>query len=380
MRILHVVSVAAKDGSYGGPTRVALNQTAELLRIGHSVSLAATSEGLGVGDAEIDGVPSRLARRRAVPRTGYAGTFSVPLLLWLLRNMRGYNVIHIHLSRDLVTFPATVIALMVRVPVIIQCHGMVVRKDSRLIRMFDRVATAPLLARGRMVYCLNADEEAQIREIAPLATTSVLPNGVPDTDIVRDSTHEWPEVLFLARLHPRKRPDLFARAAVLLLRDGVNARFSIVGPDEGAATAVDQIVEEFADATGNPEAVLSREPATSASEVLERLARANVYVLPAEAEPFGMSVVEASSVGVPVIVMRDCGLADFVERVGCGVVVDNARPEALAAAIRVLLCDPALAAEMGQRGREGVRKEFSMSTIAAELADCYGSVAVTSSS
>lgn len=352
-----------------------MNQVTELRRLGHAVTLAATSEGLGVGDVEIDGVPMHLERRNAVPRAGYAGTYSLTMLLWLLRNMRACDVVHVHLSRDLVTLPATILAVLARVPIVLQCHGMIIPKRSRMIRIFDRVVTAPLLRRGRLVYCLNVDEEWRIHEIAPSAATAVLPNGVPVTDVVRVPTVQSPEVVFLARLHPRKRPDLFARAAVLLLADGVNAQFRIVGPDEGAAEGVDRIIADFVAATGRTDA-LAREPAVPASSVLDRLARAAVYVLPAEAEPFGMSVVEASSVGVPVVVMRDCGLAAFVERTECGVVVDTARPEALAAAIRTLLEDPGLAAGMGQRGREGVRREFSMSAIAAELTDCYGSVAV----
>ena len=45
------------------------------------------------------------------------------------------------------------------------------------------------------------------------------------------------------------------------------------------------------------------------------MAAASVYVLPSVREPYPMSVLEAMSVGLPVVVSADCGLAPLVERV-----------------------------------------------------------------
>jgi hypothetical protein len=41
MRILQVVTLISPDGAYGGPARVALNPSAELIRRGHDVTLGA---------------------------------------------------------------------------------------------------------------------------------------------------------------------------------------------------------------------------------------------------------------------------------------------------------------------------------------------------
>ena len=78
MKIIHVVTLFTPDGAFGGPTRVAVNQTRELRTRGHDVTLAGAA--LGYGETlpkAIDGVPVRLfPARRVVPRTGFAGLTS----------------------------------------------------------------------------------------------------------------------------------------------------------------------------------------------------------------------------------------------------------------------------------------------------------------
>jgi glycosyltransferase involved in cell wall biosynthesis len=86
-----------------------------------------------------------------------------------------------------------------------------------------------------------------------------------------------------------------------------------------------------------------------------------------------MSVLEAMSVGLPVIVSSDCGLAQLVERTGSGLVTDPQVP-ALASAVESILADPALARAMGDRGRATVRTEFTMRTIGDRLVSAYTEV------
>ena len=74
MRILQVVTLLSPDGAYGGPARVALNQSAELIRRGHDVTVAAATRGYRVPPTELNGVPVRLfAARTLLPGTGFAG-------------------------------------------------------------------------------------------------------------------------------------------------------------------------------------------------------------------------------------------------------------------------------------------------------------------
>src|SRR3954447_13784606 len=108
MRIFSIVSLVDPDGSYGGPTRVAVNQARALIERGHEVTLVAAHSGFhGQVPDEVQGVPARLfPARRLVPRTGFAGIASVGMLRYLRHAVRAVDVCHLHLARDLVTLPA----------------------------------------------------------------------------------------------------------------------------------------------------------------------------------------------------------------------------------------------------------------------------------
>ena len=83
-----------------------------------------------------------------------------------------------------------------------------------------------------------------------------------------------------------------------------------------------------------------------------------------------MSVLEAMSVGLPVVITDTCGLAGFVAEHGAGIVVD-ASQAGLTAAIDQLLADPGAARSMGGRGREAVRSRLGMSEIGRQLLAAY---------
>jgi glycosyltransferase involved in cell wall biosynthesis len=100
------------------------------------------------------------------------------------------------------------------------------------------------------------------------------------------------------------------------------------------------------------------------------MAAASVYVLPSSRDEYPMSVLEAMSVGLPVVVTSSCGLAQLVERTHCGVVVDREVP-ALAAGVKSILADRSLARTMGCRARDTVRGELGMHAVGDRLKDTY---------
>jgi glycosyltransferase involved in cell wall biosynthesis len=63
--------------------------------------------------------------------------------------------------------------------------------------------------------------------------------------------------------------------------------------------------------------------------------------------------------GVPVIASDVPLVREVVESCGCGILLDSARPEAIAAALRRLLADPAEARRLGERGRQAVLARYN---------------------
>lgn len=363
MKILHVVSLVDPEGSFGGPLRVAVNQLAQLRTAGHEVTLAAGVRGFSSLPTEFDSVPLQAFQARTVvPGTGFAGISAPEMLIWLARNARSFDVVHIHLARDLVSLPAAALLQTMRIPYIVQTHGMIDASDKVLARVLDGVMTRRVLRSASTVLSLTAHESRDLREVEPkLSSVVVLPNGVPATDLVGDAGGSR-DVLFLARMAPRKRPQWFVRAAQQLAAEFPEYTFSLVGPDEGEGDPVRSLLAND-DAGGR----IKYEGAMPPSQTLERMTKSCLYVLPAIEEPFGMTVVEAMSVGLPAVVRDDCGIADDVAKIG-GAVFSG---DDCTAQMRIFLADEQLRREVGERGRTFVAQHVTMEAIGRQLEDVY---------
>lgn len=371
MRILHLATLITPDGAYGGPVRVATNQVRALRDRGHDAVLVAAASGFDTLPTDWDGVPVRTFRAvRAVPGTGFAGIASPAMLRWVRTHAQGYDVAHVHLARDLVTLPAARAWSSAHAPFVTQTHGMVMPSRHPLAAPLDRLLTRRVVAAAATSFVLTDTEESGLRTLfGATASLARLANGVPSTPHVAHPSGEGGrrEVLFLARLHPRKRPLAFVRAAAALAPRFPDVRFTLVGPDEGEGPRVAAALAAL------PPDVRHRvawEGALPPGEATARLAAAEVYVLPSVDEPFPMSVLEAMSGATPVVVTRSCGLAPDVTRARAGVVVDDDEAE-LPGALAELLADRALRAALGHNARALVEDSFSVGSVAVLLEQHY---------
>lgn len=367
MRVLHVTTLVSPDGAFGGPVRVAVNQMVALRARGHDAVLAAGERGHPDGPPEeLDGEPVKLfPAHHLLPSTGFSGVFSPKLLRWLWSSLRTADVVHVHLGRDLVTLPAAWLARRSATPYVLQTHGMVVASDNPLAGPLDALLTRRLLRGAGAVLCLNERERDQVQSLVPEPLRlEVLTNGVP---VVAQASPlpARPEVLFCSRLHPRKRPAMFAEMARDLLAKGVDASFVLVGPDEGEAAAVSRVV----DAVGDPDR-LRWEGALDPSRTLDRMRSASLLVLPSVEEPMPMAVLEALSLGRPAVVTSSCGLAPLIAQTGCGAVVDETY-EGLVAGVQALLADPARLQEQGALALQAARERHGMDAVVQRLEKLY---------
>lgn len=94
------------------------------------------------------------------------------------------------------------------------------------------------------------------------------------------------------------------------------------------------------------------------SDVEKYLSASDCYILPSYREGFGMSVIEAQAMGVPVIITDIPGPVDGIKKDETGLIVPKQNADALADAMEKLYDDNELRERFGKAGHEHVKNNF----------------------
>jgi glycosyltransferase involved in cell wall biosynthesis len=100
----------------------------------------------------------------------------------------------------------------------------------------------------------------------------------------------------------------------------------------------------------------------------------DIFIFPALFEGLGTSLLAAMAHGIPSITYFGCALGEIVENGKDGLQVEPRNSDALASAIRSMLRDKPLAAQLGAVGREKVEKAFSAERMVDETIRLYREV------
>ena len=256
---------------------------------------------------------------------------------------------------------AAKVAQVVRRPTIVHLHGAGYSDFySGLPGPAQRAVRATFRRSRRIVTLGDIWKRAIVDtlEIAPDLVVAI-PNGAERRRDPRPTRSGPPQILFLGRLMQRKGvAELINALATLvdlpwtatLAGDGDPAPYRAQAEDLGIADRV--VFSGWVD------------PAA----VQRLLAGASVLTLPSHAEGLPMAVIEALGAAVPVVTTPVGSLPDFLEHDGSVLFVPPGDAPALAAALRRVLSDPAVAARIAAGGAAAWERNFDIrNTTAAFL-------------
>jgi glycosyltransferase involved in cell wall biosynthesis len=169
---------------------------------------------------------------------------------------------------------------------------------------------------------------------------------------------------YAGRLVPEKGVDLLLQAAAQT--PGVRVRIVGAGPERrGLADLIEKL---------DLRSRASLEPMLPSTQMPALLAELDALVLPSRTRPnwmeqFGRVLIEAMACGVPVIGSDSGELPNVIG--DAGLVFPEADVAALAAHLRRLRDDPALRADLAERGRARVLSRYTQQTIAEQTFAVY---------
>jgi glycosyltransferase involved in cell wall biosynthesis len=261
-------------------------------------------------------------------------------------------------------------ALLARVPVVIASERNVDVWEQPVKRWLGRALLG--LGTDRIIANANAVRDYLVRRGADPARVVTIRNGVDldrfaaplDVADVRRGLGLRPDDLVatvVARLEPQKGHDVVLDAAARIYERLPRLRFVFVGGGSAEASIRAEVARR-----GLGDRVVFTGFRTDTADLVRA---ADLSILVSTKEGMSNTLLESLAAGCPVIASTVGGNAEVVG--DAGILIPPRDPAALARAIRQLLGDRPAARRMGARGRERVRREFSVVRMAAETAALY---------
>lgn len=387
MKVLHVIPSVSPVR--GGPSHAVIGMAKALCDAGCDAEIACTDDD-GVGLLQVPcgermewhGAPVRFFHR-ASPRIAalrefqYSSAFSP----WLRKEIGSYDLLHVHAIFSYMSSSAMLYARQASKPYIVRPIGQLspwsLSQKSSKKRLYLTLCERRNIASARGIHCTSEAERRDVLAFDPKLSAFVSPIGLapaerrPDARTMlrrRFSAEETQQIiLYLGRLHEKKGIEELLNAVARLPADKVmliiagsgDHRYELTLRERATGLGLQGRVHFTGFVTGEDKDML--------------LQGSDIFALPSRHENFGIAVLEALMAGLPVLIADGVALADFVKKIGAGVIVEPSS-EAVEAALRCMIPAGAMGEADRQRIIDATASAFSWASIARDLIDKYNGI------
>jgi poly(glycerol-phosphate) alpha-glucosyltransferase len=282
------------------------------------------------------------------------------------------DILHIH---GIWMYPSLVSLRSARMkrPYLVSPHGLLKPLALRNSRWKKRVAALLFenehLRRAACLHALNAAEADAFRAYGLKNPICVIPNGaILQNDCAPPKAHSGRSILYLGRFHPLKGLRGLIEAWSLVREEAAaaNWRLILAGWDQNGHRAE---LERLADQLRVRSTVTFLGPQFDADKD-RHFAATSAFILPSESEGMPVSILDAWSWRLPVLMTEACNLPDGADAKAAIMMAPEVN--SIAAALRQLfsLSDSEREA-MGRNGRCHVEERYQWPSIGNSMSEVY---------
>ena len=287
------------------------------------------------------------------------------------------DILHVH---GLWRYPHAFISnwkSKVKKPVVVTPHGMldpyIIANQGKIKRILGKYLFADKAFKG--VDCYHALCKAEldaIRQYGIKTPVAIIPNGINLTLENREfeKADAKGHLLFLARLHPKKGVDMLIEAIGKIKAEQPqlldNRIVDIVGwAQENFDVKLSALVDKY-----NLHDTVKFHGGLFGDEKLKMYANADGYILPSHGEGLPMTVLEAWSWRLPVIMTMQCNIPEGFEH-DAAIEITNTVEGVKNGLVIFFNMSVEDREKMGGRGRKLVEDEFTWQLSAKKMDDLY---------
>lgn len=361
MRVLHVVN----GEFYAGAERVQDILALKLPLFGYEVQFACIKPGDFPAKRRSHATPLKVFAMRS--RFDISAAYRIAE--WATKT--GAVLMHAHTPRSGIV--AAGASFLAKIPLVYHVHSPVTRDtESPFRNRVNQIVESSVLRRAALVLTVSSLLEAEVRARgAARGHILVARNGVPcvERTIARRSGEDF-IVGCVALFRRRKGVEVLLEAVAKLRSEGRRVLLKLIGGFE-----TEQYEQELRTCVQAHKLADVTSFTGFTDKVLEQMQRIDCLALPSlYGEGLPMVVLEAMSVGTPVIATRSEGITEAIEDGVTGLLVAPGDPLALATGIRGLTEAPDRGEALGRRAQERQRTVFSEDAMAASVAAGYDKI------
>ena len=274
---------------------------------------------------------------------------------------------------------AAMVAPLVPVPVIVTLHGpwTILKAHASLgdpsqdEKREAREAIGFQTAAGIIAPSQNVLSTVEKAVPLPDQAKTVIPNAytVPKPAELAASSQPW-DILFVGRVDFLKGADVVLEAFALLSQTHPQARLTFVGDGQGVTRSDGsrvQMEEMLADLPDETRANIDYKGRLGREEIARLRASHAIVLIASRYEVFPYTMLEAMAAGQAIVSSAVGGPGETLEHDETALLVPPGNPHAMAQALRRLLDEPALAAQLGEAVRARLDRDYSPTAIASRV-------------
>ena len=381
MRILHVIPAVAD--CYGGPSEVVLGMCKALNNKDQNSLICTTDAN---GNTKLDVEYNKVINYKGVPTIFFPLNFSesykysYSLQKWLNNNVFDFDIVHIHAIFSHSSIAAAVVSKKMNVPYIIRPLGSLniwgLNKRSLLKSLMLKFRVNNILKHAKFIHYTSLGEKNMAEAIVNLNNGVVIPNGIKNLISDKSSTSSTKfqnlknkdYILVLSRLHPVKRIEYIIEEFSTLLKNSKHTEWKLVIAGDGDISYIEKI-KSLINSKNLTDNVLFT-GWVDKEQKIELYSNAKLFICTSYQENFGLSIAEAMSFEVPVLVSKTVNISQEIESSGSGWVVnpDNERD-----VLCKILDDDKERNLRGNKAGEFVMENFTWDKVADQLVKLYKS-------
>ena len=301
--------------------------------------------------------------------------YSAPMAKWLNSHVDQFDLVHIHVIFSHSTLAAGQACMAKDIPFIITPHGSLdpwsMKRKNLLKRGLLLMGLSKVLEQAKFIHYTTELEKTAVESHAKLSNGCVLTNAiVPIEKPLKDEGKVFElenYILYLGRLHKKKKLHDLIRsfAEVLTSSQSENLKLVIAGTgDDHYLESLRSLAKEL-----NCESNISFPGWVEGERKADLFFGAKMFILISQNENYGLSVAEAMSAGVPVLVNKGVYIYPEIIEHDAGWVCED--DKALAECMSEALSDKKRSLEKAENAKQLVEQNYLWPSVSARMIKIY---------